>query len=124
MINILSQLFGKKRTEIDVYTIGAAEYNTRFVRINTPHMLVDVRTPAEFADGHITAAINVPLQELQQRIAALPTDKPLMLYCRTGNRSAMALQLLQSAGFQDVYNVGGLPELVAQGLPLHQPRTA
>lgn len=64
-------------------------------------LLLDVRTPAEFKEGHVPNALNVPVQELPQRLAEVgPTSRPVVVYCRSGGRSAMASQLLRSAGYQ------------------------
>lgn len=97
-------------------TLSAAQYKAQFVTPGKRHLLVDVRTPAEFAADHLPGAINIPLQELSQRLMELPIDRPLALYCRTGNRSGQAAQLLGEEGFADAYNIGGLADLVAQGM--------
>lgn len=61
--------------------------------------LVDVRTPEEFAAGHLPGAINLPVQELERRMVELePQERPVVVYCRSGSRSADAARLLQSAG--------------------------
>lgn len=69
--------------------------------------LVDVRTPAEFAAGHIAGAINVPVQELDARISELgPKDAALVVYCRSGRRSGEAARTLKNAGFAAVHDLG------------------
>ncbi|MEO7850672.1 MAG: rhodanese-like domain-containing protein, partial [Rubrivivax sp.] len=84
----------------------------------TPHALaevaakvqiVDVREPDEFAHGlgHIDGALLLPLGELQQRSGELPQDKPLVVVCRSGARSARATAMLGKAGFADVANLSG-----------------
>ncbi|MEZ4866261.1 MAG: rhodanese-like domain-containing protein [Caldilineaceae bacterium] len=102
----------------DDHELSAAQYKERFVTTNTPHMIVDVRSPAEFAGGHLTGALNLPLQNLSQKLTKVPKNKPVMVYCRSGNRSGMALKLLREAGYEEVYNIGGLNGLAAQGLPI------
>ncbi len=116
-MNIFSQLFGGAKS--DGHTLSAADYKNRYVETNTTHLLIDVRSPAEYAEGHIKGAKNFPLQDLPQKLTKIPQNKPVMLYCRSGNRSGMALQQLQSAGYEEVYNVGGIGGLTAQGLPLN-----
>ena len=71
--------------------------------------LIDVRTPAEFADGHIPGAVNVPLQQIGH-IAAVAPDRfaPLFAYCLSGARSAQAVAALKRAGYADVRNIGGM----------------
>ena len=71
--------------------------------------LVDVRTPAEFAAGHLPGAINIPVQELADRLAELqPKDTPVVLYCRSGRRSSTAARTLKSAGFAAVHDLGSM----------------
>jgi rhodanese-related sulfurtransferase len=65
--------------------------------------VVDVRTPAEFMGGNVNHSINVPLQEIQQRLNELKQLKtPLILCCASGGRSAMATQFLSSQGIECV----------------------
>jgi phage shock protein E len=74
--------------------------------------VVDVRTTTEYAAGHYTGATNIPLQELQKRLRDVgPTNQPVVVYCRSGIRSAQAKQILLKAGFSDVTNAGGLSDL-------------
>lgn len=69
--------------------------------------LVDVRTTSEFASGHLEGAVNVPVQDLERRLAELePRDRPIVLYCRSGNRSARAARVLRDAGFTAVHDLG------------------
>ncbi|MBL8923543.1 MAG: rhodanese-like domain-containing protein [Myxococcaceae bacterium] len=71
--------------------------------------LVDVRSAMEFTSGHIPGAINVPLQELGSRAQKLgPKDKPVVLYCASGTRSAMARSTLKGLGFTQVFNLGSM----------------
>jgi rhodanese-related sulfurtransferase len=72
-------------------------------------LLVDVRSPAEFAAGHLPGALNVPVHEIQARDAELgPRDRPLVLYCRSGTRSAHAAETLRQAGHTAVHNLGAM----------------
>lgn len=69
--------------------------------------LVDVRTPAEFAAGHIAGAINIPVQQLDTRMRELePKAGAVVLYCRSGQRSGNAARMLKSAGFAAVHDLG------------------
>lgn len=69
--------------------------------------LVDVRTAEEFAAGHLAGAINVPVQQLPDRAAEIgaPTQK-VVVYCRSGARSARAARLLEAAGFKQILDLG------------------
>ncbi len=63
-------------------------------------LLLDVRTPTEFREGHVPRALNVPVQELGARLRELgPTTRPIVVYCRSGGRSAQATTLLRQAGY-------------------------
>ena len=69
-------------------------------------VILDVRTPGEFAQGHAKGARNLPLGVLQDRLGDLDRSKPILTCCASGMRSASASALLRKAGFRDVHNVG------------------
>lgn len=71
--------------------------------------VLDVRTPEEFAAGHVPAAINISHDELAGRLDELQAarDKELVVYCRSGRRAAMALDILGQAGFERTYHLEG-----------------
>ncbi|KFD39026.1 rhodanese-like domain-containing protein [Schleiferia thermophila] len=69
-------------------------------------LLIDVRTPQEFAEGSAKGAINIPLHELPSRLSELKTDKPIVVFCRSGARSARALQILKQNGITNAVNGG------------------
>ncbi len=77
-------------------------------------MLIDVRTPEEYSMGHIKGAVNIPVSDLDEghfgELALVERDAELQLYCRSGARAAYACALLQSAGFTNAVNIGGLEE--------------
>ncbi|EOX4962398.1 rhodanese-like domain-containing protein [Vibrio alginolyticus] len=74
-------------------------------------MIVDVRTPQEFSEGHLDNAVNFPLSELDKHFQDVDKDQAIVLYCRSGNRSGKAYQYLQTQGFTNLHNAGGLGEL-------------
>lgn len=83
--------------------------------------VIDVRTPEEFAEGHLDGAvlIDVNSPDFEARIAELDRDQPYVLYCRSGNRSATARAVMADLGFTDVADVeGGIAAWVAAGLPV------
>ena len=82
------------------------------------HLLIDVRTPEEFASGHIDGSVNIPVEEMQGRLDDVPSDVPIVVYCRSGNRSATAARILTEAGYAHVYDLGGIQDWVAEGLPI------
>jgi len=71
-------------------------------------MLLDVRTSGEFASGHLPGAVNIPLGELSARIAKVPKDQPVTVYCASGMRSASAKRLLKATGRTAVQDLGGM----------------
>ena len=81
--------------------------------------ILDVRTPAEYAEGHLEGAVNVDVMapDFAQKVDALdlPDDGPIYLYCRSGNRSKTATGLLQSRGHAGAVNIGGFQALVDAG---------
>ncbi len=71
--------------------------------------LVDVRSPGEFASGHIDGALNIPVNVIGNRATEIgPKDKPVILYCASGARSATAARVLKSKGFGTVRNLGAM----------------
>ncbi len=84
-------------------------------------IMVDVRSIAEFNKGHVVNAINIPLNGFAKQIQQLEKykDKPIIVACRSGSRSAMACKMLMKAGFQDVHNLrGGMMAWQSAGLPI------
>jgi phage shock protein E len=83
---------------------------------------VDVRTPAEYAAGHVAGAINIPYDQMPQRWTELDSlrTRPVVLYCRSGHRAGIALEELKTHGFTQTVNGGGLEGLKAQGVPVAQ----
>ncbi len=82
--------------------------------INNPlATLVDVRETYEFQAGHAPGAINIPLGSIFQRIEEFKKmSAPIVVYCRSGNRSEHAKLVLQAKGLQEVYNGGGLGDVL------------
>ncbi len=68
--------------------------------------MIDVRTSAEFSSGHAAGSTNIPLDRLGDRLKELDRDRPILVCCATGSRSAMAKTLLERAGFSEVHNAG------------------
>ena len=114
-MNILSRLFSGPS---DHALIQPDEYTARYLDTKTPHTLLDVRTAEEFNAGYIPGAINISLQDLPQRLNKISTKKPVIIYCRSGNRSATAARQLLQAGYTEVFDLGGIIEWERQGRPV------
>jgi rhodanese-related sulfurtransferase len=81
-------------------------------------IVVDVRSDAEHAGGHIEGSLNIPLTHLDERIGEIPTDRPVAVHCEGGYRSAIAASLLQKLGRDSVHDiVGGYKAWLAAKLP-------
>lgn len=83
--------------------------------------VIDVRTPAEFASGHLDGAVNLDWTGgvLEQHTAELDHDTPILVYCASGGRSAAAAKALQGAGFRNVSDLdGGISAWQGAGLPV------
>ena len=72
-------------------------------------LLLDVRTPGEFASGHIDGAVNIPVQDLANRLGEIKDkQRDIVVYCRSGGRSAQAKQVLSANGYTAVHDLGGM----------------
>ena len=81
-------------------------------------VILDVRTAQEYAQGHVKGAINIPLSDLPGRIGELDRNRPILVYCQTGVRSAQASTILVNSGFTQVYDMeGGLNAWINAGYP-------
>ena len=84
-------------------------------------VIVDVRTPEEFASGHLQGALNIDVSSsnFDSQIAALDKNATYAIYCRSGNRSTIASGKMSDAGFANLFNFneGGFAELAATGAP-------
>jgi rhodanese-related sulfurtransferase len=76
-------------------------------------LVVDVRTPAEYKDGHVKGAINLPLQTLGNNLNKFKKDQVIITCCRSGSRSGMAKRMLKANGFEQVHNGGPWTSLKA-----------
>ena len=84
-------------------------------------VILDVRTVSEFNDGHIEGAINIPVEEIANRLSELDKNDELLVYCRTGNRSATAVGILEDAGFTKIYHMHeGISVWVQRAYPVVQ----
>jgi len=100
----VSQMMARARAAKSVTTATASS--------NEP-MIIDVRSPQEFRSGAYPGAINIPLDDLQQRIGELGSkSRDIMLYCASGARSAYAQQVLMQMGFTNVKNGGGIMQMM------------
>lgn len=103
-------------------TLSQAELMERLNAGRAP-ILVDVRTPQEYRNGHVPGAINIPVQELDARVGELGVyrDTELVLYCETGMRAGHAERMLQQQGFTQIRSLDGdMGAWRRAGLPAEQ----
>ena len=88
----------------------SADEALRILKDNAAAVLLDVRTAAEYDEGHIEGSQLLPVEELAGRISELPQDKatPIVVYCRSGRRSALAATQLTESGYTQVFDLGGI----------------
>ena len=87
------------------------------------NLIIDVRTPEEFASGHIDGAINIPYDQIdanQPTLKKTKKDENILVYCRSGRRSETAKETLIKLGYKNVQNGGGMAELTSK---LHSCKT-
>lgn len=99
---------------VDVQTVNAIQ--------NDPGvLLLDVREPEEYAAGHIPGITLIPMGEVPGRLSEIPTDKEVIVTCRTGNRSSQIADYLREQGFTNVHNMeGGIVAWEAAGFEVEQ----
>ena len=88
---------------------------------NQGFIIIDVRTPQEFANEHIENALNLDYysEKFRDELNKLDKEKTYLIYCRSGNRSGKALSMMKELGFREVYNMlGGIIQWKAEGYPL------
>jgi phage shock protein E len=91
--------------------------------VSADALVVDVRTPLEYRAGHYHGAVNIPVDDIEERLDELgDKDAEIIVYCRTGHRSADAKSTLLSAGFTKVYDGGGLRYM--ESLPIRDSGAA
>lgn len=106
-----------------VSTVSVSEFQGKFTASAKGAQLVDVRTPEEYADGHLKGSVNININsgDFEQQLSKLNKDVPVFVYCRSGGRSARAASKMESMGFKKVYNMdGGITAWGSAGKPVEQ----
>jgi rhodanese-related sulfurtransferase len=88
-------------------TIAEAKALIAENKVNSSFVILDIRTPDEFSQGRIFKAVNLNfyLDDFAEKIAALDKDSTYLLYCRSGNRSQMAIEIMKNAGITKIYHM-------------------
>ena len=105
---------------IEVETVGA-DHAVEIIE-SGEHAVIDVRTPAEYAAGHVEGSVNLDLSSatFEQQLDGLDKDEEYVVYCQSGNRSATAADKMADLGFTNVVDAGGIVSLEAAGAPIVQ----
>lgn len=106
-------------TSSSAVDLSVSEFSSKVTEAGV--IILDVRTPGEFNEGHIEGAILVDFQSgnFENEIASLDKSKTYAVYCRSGNRSGQAVKVMSEAGFTKLYNLdGGVIDWANAGLPL------
>ncbi len=107
--------------DTNIQTDGVVDVAGFAKLLEAEHLLVDVRTPEEFAEGYIAAATNINFydDDFADRATKLDKSKPVLVYCKKGGRSAKAYKILKGAGFEKVYDLdGGFTAWKSAGQPV------
>ncbi len=82
-------------------------------------LVLDVRSPEEFATGHVPGAVNIPYDKVASRLAEIPKDKDVVLYCRSGRRAGLAAETLEANGYTRLQHLqGDMEAWVKDGRPV------
>lgn len=94
------------------FLLSACSPTSEPIEVKPETTIIDVRTPAEFATGHLENALNMDVQSetFDTLVEALPKDREYLVYCRSGNRSGQAVERMKSMGFTDLTNIGSVQE--------------
>lgn len=117
--NLYIQSISKKQI-IGELTIKEA-YNKIQENKNNPDLVIlDVRTPSEYSEGHIESSVNIDFNADDFKVKAneLDKNKSYLVYCRSGNRSKKAVAVMKDLGFKEVYNIGGIMDWQKEGYPV------
>lgn len=110
---------GIEEEEIPGIEYISTEEVYEIINSDEDHMILDVRTPDEFNEGHLEDAVLIPVDELEGRLDELPTDRPIIVHCKSGVRSNTAAIILIDNGFTMVFDMGGgILDWIDKGYPV------
>jgi rhodanese-related sulfurtransferase len=117
---VFVSIIGCTPQEVSIITAQEAFALIKENEGNQDFVIIDVRTPEEFVDGHLENALNINLNSgsFSDDINKLNKNKPYLIYCRSGNRSAQAAVIMKDLGFKGVYDMGGINDWITEGFPI------
>jgi rhodanese-related sulfurtransferase len=116
VLAIVAVAFPRTATASGLTTVSVEDLHAA---VGAGALVLDVREPHEYAEGHVEGSVLVPLATVAARAGEFDPTAPVYVFCRSGNRSLAAAQTLVAAGYRDVRNVaGGMIAWAAAGLPI------
>ena len=113
-----NQFLGKENSGFEYGDI-TIEQAKQLIEEKSSLVTLDVRTVSEYDDDHIEGAINIPVQEIEERLNELSKRDEILVYCRTGNRSSTAIDIMKANGFTKIYHMNrGITAWKEAGYPV------
>lgn len=122
---LLAAMTATAADTVEVAQVTPAQLTEMRARPDAPVLVLDVRTPEEFAAGHVPGAVNIPYDLVDERLSEIPKTDEVVLYCRSGRRAALAAETLSAAGYTKLAHLtGDMQGWTAAGLPVEVPKPA
>ena len=122
---LLAAMTASAADAVEVAQVTPAQLTELRAAPDAPVLVLDVRTPEEFAAGHVPGAVNIPYDQVGTRLSEIPKTEEVVLYCRTGRRAALAAETLSAAGYKKLAHLtGDMQGWTAAGLPVEVPKPA
>jgi rhodanese-related sulfurtransferase len=110
---------------VEITQVTPAQLTELRARPDAPVVVLDVRTPEEYAAGHVPGAVNIPYDQVGTRLSEIPKTDEVVLYCRSGRRAALAAETLSAAGYTKLAHLAGdMQGWTAAGLPVDVAKPA
>ncbi len=102
--------------------LGLKEFHEMHLNLSKNDVILDVRNPGEYAEGHIKGALNIPLPEVAQHVEKLKGFEHVYIHCKRGGRAQTAFQILAGAGLTNLVCIGdaGMDAWIAEGFPVER----
>jgi rhodanese-related sulfurtransferase len=122
-MQMIQLLFFYLLFQSSIFTISVDLF---FLELSSENLLIDVRTPKEFKEGHIEGALNISVLsvDFKEKINELPKEAPVYIYCRSGKRSKKAANQMDSLGFKKIRDLEGDILLGKSLILLNKPRSS
>ena len=95
-------------TEVNTYNTSTQDKAKEMMKEESDYIILDVRTKEEYEEKHIEDAINIPLDEIEETTELKDKEQVIFVYCKSGNRSKQASEILANLGYTNIYDIGGI----------------